>query len=110
EKQGIDKIATHRLTWEEYQAEKEAQIQAEINGEEYVPVTHMGEVNHQIRKANELQSSINQKIVSLEEYKETIKRDMKERYIPEIKQSISLSDEQRNALKFVAKRINKYVT
>ncbi|MFC4559377.1 MobA/MobL family protein [Virgibacillus kekensis] len=110
EKRGIDKYATHRLTYDELKAEQEAQIQAQIKGEEYEPVTHMGMVNQDIRETNELKDLLQQEIISLEDYKEVLEREIDEQYIPNVRDTFPLSNQQAESMQFVAKRIHGYVT
>ncbi|WP_163581330.1 MobQ family relaxase [Gracilibacillus saliphilus] len=110
EKQGIDKYATHRLTYDEWKAEQEAQIQAQINSEEYEPVTHMGMVNQDIRDTKKLKDILEKEIISLEEYKDALEKEINEEYIPHVRNKFPLSNQQSEALEFVAKRIHGYVT
>jgi MobA/MobL family len=110
EEQGIDKVPTHRLTWEEYKSEKEARIQAQMKEEEYEPVTHMGMVNQDIRDTNELRQLIKQEIVELESYKEALEKEIEEQYIPQVRDNFPLSKGQAESLQFVAKRVHSYVT
>ncbi|WP_179298643.1 MobQ family relaxase [Evansella halocellulosilytica] len=110
EETDINKIARHRLTWEEYKAEKEAQIQAQIQGKEYEPVTHMGEVNKEIEETNELLSEIDERVVSLEEYKKSLEKEIDKQFIPNVREEFPLSEEQVDALKYVSNRVHGYVT
>lgn len=98
------------MTYDEWKAEQEAQIQAQIDGEEYEPVTHMGMVNQDIRDTNELRGILNEQIVDLEEYKETLEQEIEEQYIPHVRNNFPLSNEQSDSLQFVAKRVHGYVT
>lgn len=108
EAQSLDKLPKFRLSREEYFIEKRAKEQAEKEGKEYTPITKFGQLNYEIEKANKELENINNKIVSLEEYKKTIEGDLYKELIT-IRKNFALSKEDWDSLKVVAKRVSGFV-
>lgn len=103
EEQGKENIGKHRLTRNEFYIEKAAKRNAEIEGVEYTPVTQYGNLNVSIDEYNKQIELLNEKIISLEEYKET-KVNSERKLFDDIRKNISLSTEDKEALYFVKNR------
>lgn len=69
EEQGIEKLGKQRLTRNEYHVENNAKEVALQNGVEYEPVTYYGSMNLVIEQYNKEIEMIDNKIVSLDEYR-----------------------------------------
>lgn len=72
EKLGLEKIARHRLTREEYYVEEKAKQAAIENSTPYEPVTTYGKLNYEIEKFNQQIDLINSQIINLEAEKEQL--------------------------------------
>lgn len=103
EEQGREDIGKHRLTRNEFYIEKAAKRNAEIEGVEYTPVTQYGNLNVSIDEYNKQIELLNEKIISLEEYKET-KVNSERKLFDDIRKNVSLSTEDKEALYFVKNR------
>lgn len=108
EKQGIDKLPKQRLSRGEYEVERKAKEQAEKIGQEYKPVTHYGALNSEIENANKKLEIINQKVVSLSEYKKHVENE-KYKELQDIRKNYNLSEQDWKSLKVVGKRVNGFV-
>lgn len=108
EAQGLEKLPKYRLKRTEYEIEKRAKEQAIKDGKEYTPITTFGQLNFEIEKANRELENLNKKIISLEEYRKSIQSDLYKQLL-NIRENFSLSKQDWDSLKIVAKRINGFV-
>lgn len=111
EEAGIEKIAKHRLSRNEYYIEEKEKKRAFENGEEYIPVTTYGKLNSEIEKYNLEILKLNNEIQELEnELYNTVIEDNKiigiRDYILQKQNELNktLNTQESNAIKFVLSR------
>lgn len=111
EESGINKVAKHRLTRNEYYVEQKEKKSAKENGKEYVPVTTYGKLNLEIEKYNLELEKINKEIEVLEN--EIARIETNENKVIELRDYIlqkqnelnhSINEKQSNAINFVLER------
>lgn len=107
-KQGLEKLPKHHLTRDEYKFEQRLKMEAEMNGTEYVPSSYYAKENQKIESANNELEFLNNKIVSLEQYRETIKGQTIDE-LRNLRNNFKLSDDDWKSLKVVAKRTQGFV-
>jgi hypothetical protein len=108
EQQGLDKIPKHRLEKTEFQIEKRERENAEKEGREYKPRTTFAQLNYEIEKTNAEIEMINQKVIDLNEYRESVKGSFIDE-LKSIRDNNNLSPEDWKAIKGVAKRVDGFV-
>jgi uncharacterized protein YfkK (UPF0435 family) len=108
ENQGLDQLPKQRLSREEYAIEQRAKEQARMEGKEYKPVTTYGKLNQEIENTNKKLEIINQKIVSLSEYKKHVENEQRTK-LDSIRKNYNFSEQDWKSLKVVSKRISGFV-
>ncbi len=108
EKQGLNKIPRLRLTREEYQFEERQKEISKKEGKEYQPSSHYAQINKEIEVANKKIEIIEQKVVSLSDYRQKFENEKLNEF-NQIRRSMDLSDFDWEVLKKVAGRVGGFL-
>lgn len=103
EEQGLDKLPKHRLNRSEYYVEKNAAELASDTGHDYEPVTYYGSMNKVIEQYNNEIEVIQNKIVSLEQYRNR-KEPFEMQVFKDIRKKAHWASGVYEAVKFVKER------
>ncbi|MCP1181213.1 MobA/MobL family protein [Bacillus sp. 1663tsa1] len=108
EKQGLNKIPRLRLTREEYQFEERQKEISKKQGKEYQPSSHYAKINKEIEVANKKMELIEQKVVSLSDYRQKFENEKLNEF-NQIRRTMDLSEYDWEVLKKVAGRVGGFL-